>query len=183
MAKLSLAIQRMPQVGETIRMETRAYGQRRALYHRVTSLHGAGGEKLCEADSRWVLINTATRRILRKPPEEFAHVYVDTPGEEEHELTLPKPGALFPIEQVRAGYTLCDRNGHMNNTKYADLICDHLPLERLRAGMPKQMLLYYHSEIPLGSLFSLCGCPVGEKGFYFLAKSEEVKHFECYTYF
>ena len=79
LAKLSLLVFRAPVAGQAIRMETRAYGMRRALYHRVTSLHAPGGEKLCEADSRWVLINTAKRRIMRQPPEEFAHVYVDTP--------------------------------------------------------------------------------------------------------
>ena len=183
LAKLSLVIGRMPAVGERVRMETRAYGARRALYHRVTSLHAEDGAKLCEADSRWVLINTATRRIMRQPPEEFAHVYVDTPGEEEHELSFPKPGRLFPLGEVRASYTLCDRNGHVNNTKYADLVCDHLPLERLSQGMPKQMLLCYHSEIPLGSTFSLCSAPEGDTGFYFLAQSEDTKHFECFVRF
>ena len=184
LAKLSLLVFRAPCAGEAIRLETRAYGMRRALYHRVTSLHGPGGEKLCEADSRWVLVNTNTRRIMRQPPEEFAHIYTDAPGAEEHDLNFPKAGHLEPLANLTAAYTQCDSNGHLNNTKYADLVCNQLPLELLREGLPRRMLLGYHNEIPLGGCFLLSGSTTEPDSFLFSAEGENgVRHFECFVQF
>ncbi|MDL2218946.1 hypothetical protein LJC04_01210 [Ruminococcaceae bacterium OttesenSCG-928-O06] len=180
LAKLSLQVQRMPRLLEDVRIETRAYGMKRAVYQRMTSLHNAQtGEKLCETDARWILVDTETRRIRRKPLDEFLPLFNEEPGAEGHNMDIVRPKTLYPIKEMRATYTLCDRNGHVNNTKYADIVCDHLPIEQLRAAVPKRMLLWYHSEIPLSSSFSLAGAPSGENGYYFVAAQQDRKNFEC----
>lgn len=183
LVKLSLQMYgRMPAIEETIHMQTRAQGMRRAVYHRVTSLHTQSGEKLCEADSRWVLVDTAARRILRKPLAEFEPFFCETPTEE-HPMDLPRPEALYHIDDLCATYSLCDRNGHVNNTRYADMMCDHLPLERLQKALPRQMLLHYHTEIALRQAFTLHGAPVGPDGYYFAASQGDGRDFEGYALF
>lgn len=159
LSKVSLQIYRPPAIGQQVLLETRAYGMRRAVYHRVTSFHAENGEKLCETDSRWLLVDTDTARILRHPQPDFEPCFNDEPTEE-HDMTLPKAeGAPATTESFTAGYSLCDRNGHINNTRYADLMCDALPLKAMQATPPQKLLLCYHHEIPLGDAFTLQAFP------------------------
>lgn len=181
LSRLSLQIYNAPLVRQAIRMQTRAYGRHRALYQRVTSLFDEQNNKLCEADSRWVLVSTNTRRILRTPPEGMIMPFNETPGAEEHDLDIPPHDMPAELETLHASYSLCDNNGHINNTRYADLICDRLPIEALRETPVKRMLLIYRNEIPLGHTFSLGKSWVGSNGIYFTAEENEHKSFEGYV--
>lgn len=185
LSRLSLEVYRMPRPNDRVRIETRAYGMRRAVYHRVTSLHAENGEKLCETDGRWVLIDTVAKRIVRKPLEAFEPHFNDVPGAEEHEINMPKVKRedTEKLSEQRAVFSLCDRNGHVNNTRYADLVCDLLPLEALRAGAPKKMLFSYHSEIPMAQPFALYGASPQQDGYYYAAWIDEAKCFEAHVTF
>ncbi len=180
LAKLSLLVlARMPHLGEAVTVHTQAYGMRRAVYHRVTALHAQNGDKLCEADSRWVLVDVEARRILRKPLEEFTAYFNGEPDAAGmHPMEMPKPGELLPLGELCAGYSVCDRNGHVNNTRYVDMMCDHLPLEKLKQAPPRQVLACYHNEIPLGGSFSLQSALLEDGGFYFAARRGESRDFE-----
>ena len=68
------------------------------------------------------------------------------------------------------------------NTTHQTTVPD-APLERLREKSPARMILNYHAEIPLSGSFELAGAPVGEKGFYFIAKQPESKNFEGFVEF
>ena len=65
-------------------------------------------------------------------------------------LTKVKREDCEELGTHRAVYSRCDRNGHMNNTVYADLICDALPLEVWRTHTVTDVILYYHKEVPMG---------------------------------
>jgi acyl-ACP thioesterase len=182
LSRLSLLMRRMPMVDERIRLQTRAYGMRRAVYHRVTSLYSEAGGLLCETDGRWVLVDTRTRRILRKPQEEFLPYFNEEPSEG-HPREGTKYNGEITLTPMTAGYSICDRNGHINNSRYADLACDALPLEKLKAGPPRQMLLNYRSEITLGDPFEWGSAAVGDNGFYCAAVQGETRKFECFVTF
>lgn len=181
LSRLSLQVHTMPCVEEKITLQTRASGMHRAVYHRVSSMFGADGTKLCEVDSRWVLVDTNTRRILRKEPEGYNSPFVDMP-EEEHNMDMPKPGTLEHIGDMQARYSWCDSNSHINNARYADMICDNLPLHKLEQGSPSRMLLFYRSEIPLGEEFSLYQSTL-EEGTYFMAGQGTQRNFEAFVTF
>lgn len=179
----SLQVERMPVFEECVRIQTRAYAMRRAIYQRVTSIFSEQGDVICEADTRWVLVDTNTRHILRKEPEGFSP-FTDVESKEAHAMKMPKPLHELKNEELYATYTLCDSNGHINNARYADLVCDMLPIEKLERGPVKKMLLSYKSEIPLGSSFSLaCSTAEEETGYCFLAHQQGKKNFECYVAF
>lgn len=183
LSKISLEYYRAPMLGEQVRMQTRPYGMRKALYHRVTTMYSEAGEKLCEVDSRWVLVDVASRHILRKPREEFAPYFSEEPAEE-HDMPKIKPeGEPQPLAGMRAAYTLCDTNMHVNNTRYADFVCDHLPMACLEKAMPKKLVFNYHNEIPIGEEFALYGAEGAGGGHYFLAQSGQVKNFEALVMF
>ncbi|MGD9559245.1 MAG: acyl-[acyl-carrier-protein] thioesterase [Oscillospiraceae bacterium] len=181
--KISLEISRLPRIREAVTLATHAYGMKRAVYHRTTALHAQNGEKLCEADSRWLLVDTESRRILRNPIPEFAATFTDEPGEGAHAMEMPKPGEMEPCQKLRAGYLMCDRNGHVNNAWYADLICDNLPLKTLKSRVPRKMVLSYRIEIAMGDSFEFSRCTMENDSYYFRASVEGRKNFEGFVWF
>lgn len=181
LSRISLEVNRMPARGERLVLQTRPYNMNRALFQRVTALMDKEGNTLCEADSRWVLVDTGTRRILRKPPEGFVNPFTEPQGPEGHDMKMPPHQEPLPRCSQRAAYTMCDINGHINNTRYADLVCDLLPTEKLKQGPVRKMLLFYHSEIRLGEEFAVLGAAAGQNGFYFVAEEGGKKSFEGYA--
>lgn len=81
-------------------------------------------------------------------------------------LTKVKREDCEELGTHRAVYSRCDRNGHMNNTVYADLICDALPLEVWRTHTVTDVILYYHKEVPMGESTRLYRAAVGENRWY-----------------
>ncbi|MFQ7004123.1 MAG: hypothetical protein ACLRRT_10895, partial [Ruthenibacterium lactatiformans] len=62
---------------------------------------------------------------------------------------------------------------------YADIVCDHVPLERIAAHAPARLAVVYHSEVPMGASFTLLRAQTGENGWYFVGTDGEKKHFEA----
>lgn len=182
LSRLSLQISAMPGPAQPARLKTRAYGMRRAVFHRVTGLYGPDGALLCEADSRWVLVDTATRRIMRKPLDDFLPYFNEDPAEA-HDMEPPRlAGEPQPLGGMQAAYSLCDGNGHINNSRYADLVCDRLPLAALEQAPPRKLLLFYRSEIPLGQDFSLYTAQAEGGAAYYAAQQDAAKNFECWVW-
>ena len=71
LAKLALHITRTPRVEETITVQTEPEALHRAVNRRFTTFCDAQGREEACVDSRWVLIDTDKRMILRKHPEGF----------------------------------------------------------------------------------------------------------------
>ena len=71
-------------------------------------------------DSRWVLIDTEKRIILRKHPEQFNDQWAaDVPFELPIKLPRIAPEDCEVLGEQQAVYSRCDMNGHLNNTRYA----------------------------------------------------------------
>lgn len=177
LAKMALELHAPIRVGERMTIATHPCDARRAVYVRHTGLYGPDGAVLCDVDSRWVLVDTQTKRILRRPPEGMSMPF---PTQEVPELdfTLCK-GEAQPDGLERATYTRCDKNRHLNNTYYADIICDHVPLERMAAHTPARLAIVYHNEVPMGAAFTLLRAQTGENRWYFCGAGAEKTHFEA----
>lgn len=177
LAKVSMEIHHMPKARQPVKIVTRAYGMKRAVYHRVTSLVDQAGTLLAQQDTRWVLIDLESRRILRKPTPELEGLFHAERLEPEQDFNLEKADSSQCAGTFTAHYSQCDRNGHVNNACYADWMCDHIPLEKLEHSPVRKMVLSFHNEIPLGSDYALHrGQTPG--GYYFLACQGDSKNFE-----
>ncbi len=84
------------------------------------------GEIMAEGVSLWALMNIREHRLLRA--SSFDHGF---PGDEA--ISLPELPVRFPVPAVqdmthvgerRIVYSDLDYNGHMNNTRYPDMLCD-----------------------------------------------------------
>ncbi len=177
LAKMALELRRPIRVGERLTIATHPCAAQRAVYLRHTALYAPDGTTLCDIDSRWVLVDTQTKRILRRPPEELPLPF--QPQEvPQLDHTLLK-GEAQPDGIERAVYTKCDKNKHLNNTYYADLICDHVPLAQMTAHPPARLAIVYHNEVPMGAAFTMLRAQTGEKRWYFCGEGPEKKHFEA----
>lgn len=111
-------------------------------------------EIIAEWIAVFALIDPRDRRLLRvedNPPP------VET--EEMLELDIPRR-VLIPADLPMAlrgehtvSYADCDRNFHMNNTVYADLLCGFLPEMRERRVI--SLLINFLREAPLGTSFKV----------------------------
>ena len=156
MARQTLVFQTPAPARGEYTLVTHPSGMKRAAYRRYTRVLNSEGEQVACLDSVWMLVDTDTKRILRREPEGYGAVQwpqqVEYP---ELDLKLTRAAELEDCGKRRAGYTLCDENGHLNNTRYADLFLDALPAGALTPSGVQQITLYYHRETPLGQSFSL----------------------------
>ena len=180
LAKLALHIDRTPRVDETLTVTTRPERCKRAVNKRITFFYDAAGQQVAVLDSRWVLIDTDKRLILRKHPEAFNDCWAeDVPFELPMKMVKAAPEDCAPAGEYTATYSRCDMNGHMNNTRYVDILCDALPWNVWDEGEVRDLKVYYHREVPRGAAFALLQAQTGEKQYYFCGQREEKAAFEA----
>lgn len=149
LSKISVEIKSPPVFSREILIKTEPALPRRAVYNRFTRFLDKEGAELLSVDARWVLVDTKSRRILRRPPEglELPFVSSEVPT---HDCVIEKADTLNCCSEERVTYSKIDVNGHLNNTFYADFICDCLPLEALKESFIKKLVIAYHHELLLG---------------------------------
>ena len=119
-------VTRLPKLHETITVETWPMPTTRVAYPRSVVAYDAGGEELFRSISLWVLMDSRTRAMVL-PGKSGITVDGTLTGTE---LAVPHAIATRTMENTATrtvGYTLLDRNGHMNNTRYMDWVEDLLP--------------------------------------------------------
>lgn len=111
-------------------------------------------EIVADAETTWALIDTVEKNLHR--PEESGYAF-----ENEDALILSAPSRTRApsdcvFEQVgsrKIVYSDLDYNMHMNNTRYPDMLCDHLPLEEV--GRIGSITLSYLHEAAFGQTVSV----------------------------
>lgn len=147
-------ITRLPNKGETITVETWPMPATRAYYPRsVVGYDGEGRELFCSI-SIWVLMDMDTRAMIL--PGKSG---VDVPGLLlGSELAAPKSLApVFLTAQTQRRVRFCDLdvNGHMNNCRYLDWVCDLLPSSFHHNHPVKEFTLCYLAESREGEQLQL----------------------------
>ena len=182
LAKISVECLRPIAAGERLRIITRPSAPARAVYYRFTSILDQQGREICAADARWTLIDVQKRRILRNPPPELGLPFT-APVERTLDVSIPRPAELESMGDFTASYSRTDRNGHLNNTFYADLACDILPMELISQRPLSRMTLAYHKELRLGQSMELFRAPQGPDGWYVCGALPQGKCFEAHAVF
>ena len=121
-----------------------------------------GDEVLVRGQALWMLIDEESRDMVM--PEEYGIEIPGRPGSDDMMIpavTIPaSAGEPFASEELVTRYSQVDINGHMNNTRYFDIIDDALFKEPDAAGdrkVPRRILANYLSELRLGDRFTLNG--------------------------
>ena len=179
LARQSARFFRAPKGGERVRVRTqpRVCGFQ---YPRTTSLFAMTGEELARVEAVWVLVDTQSRRILRRVPEEMAGFFPlagTAPS-----LRLPRLEEPDLVLECRVPLHMTDSNHHLNNASYADLILDVLE-ERLLAGEAIAGLdICYHRELKTGEAFQLRRRSL-ERGALVDGVKDGLCHFESQVFF
>ncbi len=108
-------------------------------------------ELVAEAASMWGLLNVHTGQPCRTDAVDFHY------GEDEPlplSTRFRVPDVVWEVAGTREiRYSDVDSNNHMNNTHYANMLCDFLPdIDRWRLT---DMHIHYLSEAPLGDCLTV----------------------------
>lgn len=179
LARTALRFDRTPQAGEVLTFTTMPEDAKRAIYKRVTVVKDEKGEQVAMIDSRWVLVSRENWRILRHAPEAMQNLPFAETVTQELPMDILVPEELEEWGNLRAEYSRCDQNGHMNNTHYADAAADALPQELLRRKTIREMVIRYHKELPAGETALVQRGHSDENHWYVLGMRDDKKCFEA----
>ena len=92
----------------------------------------ADGKPVGEAVSIWVLADVDNRRLLRLSKVEGFNDSTGGTFSKERTLShIHMPREMQVEEERKMHYSDTDVNGHVNNTRYADFVCDAAHMEKL----------------------------------------------------
>ena len=148
LSRSELHMTRYPRTGEKITVHTFPMPNRICFFPRYYIFTDEHGEMVGKAGTLWLLLDTETRRML--PPGDIANLIPDN-----RDLTVPMnlpatvgnlQGEEF-VSEYTPVYTDLDINGHVNNTRYADWLCNTLGIEIMSCSEPETVILNYNHEI------------------------------------
>ena len=147
-------INRMPQKGESIRLETWPMPTTRVAYPRNVVAFDEEGNELFRSISIWVLMDMENRTMIL-PGKSGVQVDGVLRGSE-----LSTPGSLSPaqlsgLQERSVRFTDLDLNGHMNNCRYLDWAADLLASDFHKDHTLKDFTLSYLSEAREGDALSV----------------------------
>ena len=148
LSRSELHMERYPHAGEKITLHTFPMPNRICFFPRYYIFTDERGEMVGKAGTLWLLLDVETRKML--PPGDIAHLIPDN-----RDLAVPMnlpatvgnlQGEEFVTEYTSV-YTDLDVNGHVNNTRYADWLCNTLGIEMMSRNEPETVILNYNHEI------------------------------------
>ncbi len=148
-------IHRLPRHGEQVTMQTWSDRIQGVQFFRGYRLLSAAGETLTESMASFALVDIHTHRLCRPTVVDMSTLPTAV-----QETACPLPPALkdVPPLTVVGEWTVRDSavdfNRHLNNTVYADLLCDFLPAA-VREQPPQRYALQYMTEAREGDTLTL----------------------------
>jgi medium-chain acyl-[acyl-carrier-protein] hydrolase len=171
LSRKKVSIFDFPQMNDRVIVQTWPKGiQQKLFFMRDHRLAGADGRLLAVSTSAYVLVNTRARRILL--PNALEVPVPDNDGKSAIDEPLEKITATDNLSEcfsVRAGYSMVDLMGHVNNARYIDWICDCFLVEDYQARRPIQLQINFLNEVKPGELVTLLrGERSGQAGCWYI---------------
>ena len=157
--------------GDKIDVETWTCGERGFRHGRCFRVLREG-KTVAEATSLWALIKLADGSLVKVEDMPY---HIDP----EESITLPGVPARLkmpPIAEMqelgtrRIVYSDIDYNGHMNNTRYPDMLCDFIP--EMRDSRAYAIMISYRKEAAFGHTLRVFGTKT-EQGYLICTVDEE----------
>lgn len=144
-----IEMDRYPTFGEKVRFTTWPGALEGPIFPRHFVITDAQGREIGRAATSWILMDVKTRRPMRP-----SALPGKVPANLDRGAPLPLPGMLrvtgdAPLLTRTVQFSDLDVNGHMNNTRYIDWVCDALPLESLLdKGLASFQINYISEALP-----------------------------------
>lgn len=139
---------------ETFTVESRGYS-----FNRIARIL-IDGTPVAEAHSVWAMVDINTRRPVRVSDSGCFFAPEEYPLPPNERLIFPQEAAFDAPVLHRVSYGECDLNMHMNNTRYADMLLDLLPMEN---KFVSSFHIHYLNEAKYKDTLSLLHMKQGEK--------------------
>lgn len=156
LTRLRTEIRRPPRLNEQVRMETWHRQAKGAQFFRCYRIVTPQGEMLAESVSAFTLVDPVEHKLLR--PTVFDRFGII--GQTRSVETCPDPArirlpeGMTSIGEHTVRWSEIDFNGHLNNTRYADIVCDYAP-GGLNGRRITGLTIGYHREARAGQTLAL----------------------------
>ena len=153
LARQNVEIARMPSYGEKITIETWPGKTVHSMYPRYYRLLDAKGDAVVNSSAIWLLADMSERTLVPSSRSGFEFSY----EKRGMEIPLPSPPRSFFTDKsifFTVPFSYVDMNGHMNNTRYFDLV-DNLSPAALFGRDPTRIIVEYSAELRLNGEYEL----------------------------
>lgn len=134
------------------------------------------GITVAEAASMWAIVDINKKKLVR-PSSLDLHYRTDAPLGIAPMLRFCMPqGEYAMLGTRRIAYEDIDRNMHMNNTHYPDMLCGFIPMEKRRVS---EFAVNYRSEAPLGELITVTAAEADGEHFIRTMKEDGTVNVDC----
>lgn len=181
LSKMCVKVHRMPICNEALIVGTAPLEPKGVRFYREFVIESSVGERLISAFSVWILVEPATRKVLRPAsfPYEFrfeAPLLTQVIGD----VALPKGLELTrPCLEQAVRYSHIDVNNHLTNTSYADFICDALPYpEFVQKGLDT-LVISFQNEAKWGDILRVHVNGMQDGSYYVAGKNGQKDCFEA----
>ena len=164
-------ITRRPSIGEEITVKTWSRNIKGLRFFRCYRFEDAAGHTLIDSVASFALVDLNTHMLLRPSsfPIEVAHC-PDLPHTCPDPARITVPAASEPCGDHTVALSELDFNGHLNNTRYADILFDVLPPDT--AAQMRGFSITFSREARLGDCLKLLRVK-DEKGWTVAAQNGE----------
>lgn len=151
--KWAVKMERYPEYGEIITVETWPSGFERFYADREFIIRDEKGEIMGRASSVWILINIERRRPMRIPGH-FGELYGIDAAKALQVVSIEKEYSHreYFVKEFGIMRSDIDTNSHVNNTKYVGWLLETLPEEVYNDFMLSSLDIEYKKEIESGSV-------------------------------
>ena len=149
LARSEIEMKRWPSYGEEITVETIPLANRHFMFPRVFFLYDENGEKIGAANTAWSLFDISNRSVVTK----VDHIAAILPDNSDLNINAVIPPQIRNLDGEKTSvkyeplYSDLDFNGHVNNTKYADFLCNTLGIDLMKKYEFSKLAFNYKTEV------------------------------------
>lgn len=159
LARMSVRYDIYPRRYDTVTLQTWHRGLDGLFFIRDYQAIGPNGNVMVRGTSSWILMDLATRKVVRS--DRLEGIIRTTPQCTEAampalspKIVLPQGAVMTPTGEHRVVFSDVDYNGHANNAKYTSWAMDCLPLEYLWKKQPSDITVNFNHEAYPGETVS-----------------------------
>ncbi len=153
----SLYINRLPVLGEQVRVFTYPSGHERLFTYRDYFLYDQNGDCLATSSSTWFMMDLHTRKAVAMAPPVLALLNTQTqplPQLERCPSRLPALDTPDTTTTFEVRWYDLDFNGHLNNVVFSRWMLESLPEQHHRGYALEQFQIHYKAEAALGDILA-----------------------------
>lgn len=144
---IQLELEQMPKFNDVMKIRTWNKGTKGPLWMRDFQIVDKNEVEIASSRTLWALVDIKKRKVLRPAsyPFEIEANLEDSMGPIPHKMDISVEVELYTAYLMTVSYSGIDSNGHLNNSRYADLCMDALTESELdRISILGFHITYYH---------------------------------------